>query len=99
VFNGHVQKNDTLAPTSSKLLSRRSLRLVIALSGLGWSASTTQAATRFSPSAVAAMSPAAEVVRPFDAIRLAKDYVGSHAGTDFLVGSGDSMPPSTRITR
>jgi hypothetical protein len=42
------------------------------------------------------MSPAAEVVQPFDAIRLGKKYVAGHAGTNFLVGSGDSMLPLYR---
>jgi hypothetical protein len=66
---------------------------LIALSGFGWSGCATQTAVRFSPAAVAAMSPAAEVVQPFDAIRLGKQYVAAHPGTDFLVGSGDSMLP------
>jgi hypothetical protein len=39
------------------------------------------------------MSPAAEVVQPFDAMRFAKKYVVDHPGTEFLVGSGDSMLP------
>jgi len=39
------------------------------------------------------MSPAAEIVRPFEAVRLGMDYVAEHPGTDFMVGSGDSMLP------
>jgi len=66
---------------------------LIALAGLGWSGCATQTAARFSPQAVAAMSPAAEVVQPFEALRFAKRYVVEHPGTDFLVGSGDSMLP------
>jgi len=66
---------------------------LIALSGFGWSGCATQTAVRFSPAAVAAMSPAAEVVQPFDAIRLGKQYVAAHPGNDFLMGSGDSMLP------
>jgi hypothetical protein len=66
---------------------------LIALCGFGWSGCATQAVVRFSPAAVAAMSPAAEVVQPFEAIRLGKQYVAAHPGTDFLVGSGDSMLP------
>ncbi len=69
---------------------------MIALSGLGWSGCATQTAVRYSPEAVAAMSPAAEVVQPFEAIRLGKKYVVDHPGTDFLVGSGDSMLPLYR---
>jgi len=69
---------------------------VIALSGLGWSGCATQSTARFSPAAVAAMSPAAEAAQPFDAIRLGEKYVAEHAGTDYLVGSGDSMLPLYR---
>jgi hypothetical protein len=82
------------APLSS--ISRWSALGLIALSGLGWSGCATQTAVRYSPAAVAAMSPAAEVVQPFEAIRLGKKYVVEHPGTDFLVGSGDSMMPLYR---
>jgi hypothetical protein len=51
---------------------------------------------RWSPEAVAAHSPRAEVMRPLDALRLAERYVDGHPGTDFLVGSGDSMLPLYR---
>jgi len=66
---------------------------LVALLGLGWSGCATQASLRYSPAAVAAMSPAAEVVRPFDAVRLGEKFVAEHPGTDFMVGSGDSMLP------
>ncbi len=91
-----MQNNGNSTSTSNGLLSRWSLCGVIALSGLGWSGCATQTALRYSPAAVAAMSPAADVVAPFDAIRLGKKYVAEHAGTDFLVGSGDSMLPLYR---
>jgi hypothetical protein len=39
------------------------------------------------------MSPSAEVVQPFEAMSLGKKYVAEHPGTEFLVGSGDSMLP------
>ena len=42
------------------------------------------------------MSPSAELVQPFDAMRLGKKYVVDHPGTEFLVGSGDSMLPLYR---
>jgi hypothetical protein len=74
-------------------LSRWAAIGVIALGGLGWSGCATQSSARFSPQAVSAMSPAAEVVQPFEAMRLGKKYVAEHPGTDFLVGSGDSMLP------
>jgi hypothetical protein len=66
------------------------------MSALVWSGSLAHAADRYSPAAVAAMSPAAEVVQPFDAVRLGMKYVADHAGTDFLVGRGDSMLPLYR---
>ena len=50
----------------------------------------------WSPEAVAARSPAPEVVPPMDALRLAERFVDGHPGTDFLVGSGDSMRPLYR---
>jgi hypothetical protein len=39
------------------------------------------------------MSPAVELVQPFEAMRLGNKYVVEHPGTDFLVGSGNSMLP------
>lgn len=80
-------------PTTGSALVRLGALGALALMGLGWSGCSTQASLRYSPEAVAAMSPAPEVVRPFDAIRLGKQYVADHAGTDFLVGSGNSMLP------
>jgi hypothetical protein len=65
----------------------------IAVGSLGWSGCATQAATRFSPEAVAALSPRAVQVGPFEAMRLATKYVAEHPETEFLVGSGDSMLP------
>ncbi len=91
-----MQNNDTSSSTFSSLLSRWSTCAVIALSAIIWSDCSAQTALRYSPAAVAAMSPAAELVQPFDAIRLGKQYVASHAGTDFLVGSGNSMLPLYR---
>jgi hypothetical protein len=88
-----MQNSDTSINASSRHFSRWSLCGLIALSGLGWSGCATQTTMRFSPAAVAAMSPAAEAAQPFDAIRLGEKYVAEHAGTDLLVGSGDSMKP------
>jgi hypothetical protein len=42
------------------------------------------------------MSPAAERVRPLDALLLGRAYVAVHPGTGYLVGSGDSMLPLYR---
>lgn len=95
-FNGYMQIKERLTNTVSDHLSRLCLYVLMILSSLGWTGCATQTAVRFSPEAVAAMSPAADVVRPFDAIRLAQDYVAVHEGTEYLVGSGDSMKPLYR---
>jgi hypothetical protein len=47
----------------------------------------------FSPAAVAANSPTAQVVGRVELYPLATKYVAEHPGTDYLVGSGDSMKP------
>ena len=91
-----MQIKDTLTHTVSDHVSRWCLYVLMVLSGLGWTGCATQTAGRFSPAAVAALSPAADVVRPFDAIRLAQDYVAAHDGSEYLVGSGDSMMPLYR---
>jgi hypothetical protein len=91
-----MQIKDTLTNTVSDHLSRWCLYVLMLLSSLGWTGCATQTAGRFSPEAVAAMSPAADIVRPFDALRLAQDYVATHEGTEYLVGSGDSMMPLYR---
>jgi hypothetical protein len=74
-------------------LARAGAAAAVALLGLGWSGCSTQTALTYSPEAVAAYSPTPEVVPTFEAIRLAKKYVADHPGTDFMVGSGNSMLP------
>ena len=69
---------------------------VITVASLGWSGCSTMSSARFSPQAVAMMSPQSEIVQPFEALRLAKAYVMDHPGTEYLVGSGDSMLPLYR---
>jgi hypothetical protein len=86
----------TFASARQVLASRVAALGLVALGGLGWSGCATQSSARFSQEAVTAMSPAAEVVQPFEAMRLGKKYVAEHPGTDFLVGSGDSMLPLYR---
>ena len=81
------------APRASRLLTRAVAAAAVALMGLGWSGCSTQAGLRCSTEAVAANSPAPEVVAPFQAISLAKRYVAQHPGADFMVGSGNSMLP------
>src|ERR1035441_191066 len=94
-----MQRYGNKGNSPSGLLSRWSACGLIALCGFGWSGCATQAVVRFSPAAVAAMSPAAEVVQPFEAIRLGKQYVAAHPRTEFLYSSGDSMldRKSTRL--
>jgi hypothetical protein len=86
-------KHNSDSAAATTRLSRWAAISVVALGGLGWSGCATQASVRFSPQAVAALSPVAEVVQPFEAMRLGKKYVAEHPGTEFLVGSGDSMRP------
>jgi hypothetical protein len=86
-------KHTSGSSSRTVLFSRWAAFGLITLSGFGWSGCATQSTARFSPQAVAAMSPAAEVVQPFEAMRLGKRYVAEHPGTEFLVGSGDSMLP------
>jgi hypothetical protein len=88
----------------NKLTARQALTSILfrvaLLGGLGLAASTftgcstaSTSAMRYSPAAVAALSPAAEVVPTFEALSLAKKYVAANPGTDYLVGSGSSMLP------
>lgn len=91
-LNVHMQTNG--APEKAARLARIRIsggRWMIALLGWAGVACAAQAAVQVSPAA--ALSPAAVVVEPFQAIMLGKAYVASHAGAAFLVGSGDSMLP------
>jgi hypothetical protein len=92
-FNCIVQTKNSIATLLSDLISRWCLHALVLLSSLGWTGCSTTSAMRFSPTAVAALSPAAEVVPPFEALRLGRAYVAAHPGTDYLVGSGTSMLP------
>jgi len=65
----------------------------LAASGLTGCSTANTSAMRYSPAAVAALSPTAEVVPTFEAVRLAKQYVVENPGCDYLVGSGSSMLP------
>ena len=42
---------------------------------------------------VTRMSPPPTIVTPYQAVELAKQYVREHPGSDFAIGSGDSMLP------
>ena len=90
----HMQTNGASdKPSSRRRFSRLGACGLVAFCGFGGMGFATQAACAASMADVAALSPAARVVRPFEAIRLGKEFVASHPGTDFLVGSGDSMLP------
>jgi hypothetical protein len=72
---------------------------LLALWAGGWTAVPGRADAedeQFSAAAVAAKSPVAEVVPPLEAVRKARAYVDTHPGTDFMMGSGDSMLPLYR---
>jgi len=82
-------------------LSRRTWRALslLAIGAAAWTASPGRADSEdepFSAAAVAARSPVAEVVPPLEAVRKARAYVAAHPGTDFMMGSGDSMLPLYR---
>lgn len=65
---------------------------VLALSSTVWTGCST-AQVSYSPAAVQLNTPAAEVVAPLDAIHFADKYVKDHPGTDYMIGSGQSMMP------
>ena len=64
---------------------------LLALSSSIWSGCSSQVS--YSPAAVQLNTPAADVVAPLDAIHLADQYVHDHPGTDYMIGSGQSMMP------
>jgi hypothetical protein len=64
----------------------------MALSTVFWSGCASDRVV-YSPAAVAANSPAAQIVGPLELYPVATKYVAEHPGTDFMVGSGDSMRP------
>jgi hypothetical protein len=68
----------------------------MAIVGVGAFARAARAGEGASSQAVAAYTPVPEVVRPFEAMELARRYVAAHPGTDYLVGSGRSMLPLYR---
>jgi len=80
-------------PFAIAALRRWSPLAALAIASLAWSGCATDTASRFSPEAVAAMTPTAEVVQPLDALHLAEQYVADHPGTEYMIGSGESMMP------
>ena len=64
----------------------------LAVSSLLWSGSA-KGAPATSHAAVGYHSPAPQVVAPLEAVHLADAYVRTHPGTDYMIGSGDSMLP------
>ena len=66
--------------------------VAVALSSLVWSGCST-AEVHYSSAAVQLNTPVAAVVGPLEAIHLADQYVHDHPGTDYMIGSGESMMP------
>jgi hypothetical protein len=62
---------------------------------LAWSGCSTMgvASSSIPRAAVAQMSPAPQITTPYRAVEAARRYVRDHPGSDFAVGSGDSMLP------
>jgi len=81
-------------PFSAKLLFRR-LACVSLLCGVSvWSGcSSMDVAAKVPMETIARMSPPPTVVTPYQAVELAKQYVRENPGSDFAIGSGDSMLP------
>jgi hypothetical protein len=73
-------------------LRRWALPATLALSSIVY-ACCASGNVSYSPAAVAANSPAARLVGPLELYRVVKEYVAEHPGTDYMVGSGDSMRP------
>jgi hypothetical protein len=67
--------------------------VTLALSSLLWSGCASSAPVQFSQAAVDTNSPSAQVVAPLEAVHLAEAYVRIHPGTDYMIGSGESMMP------
>lgn len=84
------------APPMSHAVCRWTAFGRVAIAGLFGSHFSTQTTERFSPQAVAAKKPSAQRVQPLDAMRLGREHVAEHPGTEFLAGSGDSMLPRYR---
>jgi hypothetical protein len=84
----------TLSSLSSKLLSNRLAGIALLCGVSVWSGCTSvDMAARIPMETIARMSPPAAVVTPYQAVELAHQYVSEHPGSDFAVGSGNSMLP------
>ncbi len=96
-FNGGVKKKNamqTLSSPSSKLLLNRLACIALLCSVSAWSGcSSMDMAAKLPMEAVARMSPPPTVVTPYQAVELARQYVSGHPGSDFAIGSGNSMLP------
>lgn len=81
----------------ARLLLGRAVLAALAAGCLAWSGcASMNTAARIPSDAVAALSPAPEVATPYHAVENAKAYVKEHPGSDFAIGSGDSMMPLYR---
>ena len=81
----------------ARLLLRLLINAALFCSIAAWAGcSSAPVAARLPMEAIARMSPAPTIVTPYQAVELAKEYVSAHPGSDFAIGSGDSMLPLYR---
>lgn len=67
--------------------------IALTISALVFSGCASEAPVAFSQKAVDTNSPAPQVVAPLEALHMAEAYVKIHPGTDYMIGSGESMMP------
>ena len=91
-LNEALNKSTMTAATFRTSLRRWAPAAFLVVSTLVLSGCATDGVA-YSPAAVSAMSPVAEVVGPLEAYHLAQAYVAGHPNTDFMIGSGNSMLP------
>ncbi len=84
----------TLSSPYSKLLLNRLAGIALLCGVSVWSGCAgMDMAAKLPTETIARMSPPPTVVTPYQAVELAKQYVSEHPGSDFAIGSGDSMLP------
>ena len=84
----------TLSSLSSKLLLNRLAGIALLCGVSVWSGCTgMEAAAKLPAETIARMSPPTIIVTAYQSVELARQYVGGHPGSDFAIGSGNSMLP------
>jgi hypothetical protein len=79
---------------SAKSLIRRLACIALLCGASAWSGcSSLDMAAKLPTETLARMSPPPTVVTAYQAVELAKQYVSEHPGSDFAIGSGNSMLP------